>query len=102
MASPKFSIDTGAMARFVRSDELMGALEDSGLLDEIVAEMRRLAPKDSGEGAASIDWEIDDSGEFFRISWGKDQFYMYFHEVGTLHLAPRSFARPVADRYNNR
>lgn len=95
-------VDAAAVARFGSDRNLMRDLEDSGLLNEIVAEMRRLAPRNSGEGADSIDWEIDESGEFFRIAWGKDHFYMYFHEVGTVHLAARPFMRPVADQYNSR
>ena len=99
------TVDTHAVARYATSDELMDALEESGLLDEIVEEMRRLAPDDpdtTRQGANSIDFEIDDSGTFFRISWDKEHFYMYFPEVGTEDAAARPFMRPVADRYNNR
>lgn len=80
----------------------MDQLEESGLLDEIVAEMRRLAPEDTGEGADSIDFELDESGDFYRVSWDKAHFYMYFPEVGTDDEPARPFMRPVADRYNNR
>lgn len=95
-------IDLRAVGRFATSDEIMDALEDSGILDDIVAEMRRLAPDDpdtTRSGANSIDFEIDDDGTFFRISWDKEHFYMYFPEVGTEDAAPRPFMRPVADRY---
>ena len=80
----------------------MEQLEDLGILDEIIAEMRRLAPKDTGEGAESIHAELDGSGEFYRISWDRAHFYMYFTEVGTEIQPARPFMRPVADRYNNR
>lgn len=95
-------IDLRAVGRFATSDEIMDALEDSGILDDIVAEMRRLAPDDpdtTRSGANSIDFEIDDDGTFFRISWDKEHFHMYFPEVGTEDAAPRPFMRPVADRY---
>lgn len=105
MASPyRLDINLSDVARFATSDELMDALEESGLLDEIVAEMRRLAPDDpdtSRSGANSIDFELDDSGTFYRVSWDKKHFYMYFPEVGTEDAAPRPFMRPVADRYNS-
>ena len=58
-------------------------LESSGFLDEVVAEMRRRAPELTGEGAESIDFELDESGEFYHVSWAKEHFYMYFEEVGT-------------------
>lgn len=74
-------------------------LESSGFLDHIVAEMRRLAPKETGEGAESIDYELDESGEFWHVSWGKAHFYMYFPEVGTAEEPARPFMRPVADKY---
>jgi len=95
------AIDWAAVAKLATSEEAVRLIEDSGLPDEIVAEMRRLAPRDSGEGADSIDWEVDESGEFLRVSWGKAEFYMYFHEVGTEKEPARPFMRPVVDRYNN-
>lgn len=98
----RVEVDASAVIRFGKDADLLRELEDSGLLDEIVAEMQRQAPRDTGEGADSIAWELDESGEFFRISWGKDQFYMYFHEVGTIHLAARPFMRPVAGQFNSR
>lgn len=95
-------LDKAAIAKFERSPALLEALHDSGLLQDIVAEMQRRAPKDTGEGADSIDFELDDNAEFFRITWGKDQFYMAFHEFGTADQPARPFARPVADEYNHR
>lgn len=97
------TVDLRQVARYVTSDEFMDVLEASGILDEIVAEMRRRAPDDpdtSRSGANSIDFEIDDSGTYFRISWDREHFYMYFPEVGTQDAAPRPFMRPVADLYN--
>lgn len=99
------TIDLRQVARYATSNELMDAIEASGLLDEIVAEMRRRAPDDpdtTRSGANSIDFEIDDSGTFFRISWDKEHFYMYFPEVGTQDAVARPFMRPVADMYNRR
>lgn len=98
----RVEVDESAVVKFASDPDVMGDLEDIGLLDEIVAEIKRRAPRDTGEGADTIDWELDESGEFFRISWGKDAFYLYFHEVGTIHLAARPFMRPVADQYTSR
>lgn len=98
--SSRIVVDVAACNRFARSHEVLNQLEDEGLLDEIVAEMRRLAPKDTGEGAESIHAELDDSGDFYRVSWDEAHFYMYFSEVGTGDEPARPFMRPVADRYN--
>lgn len=76
-------------------------LESSGLLDRIVADMQRLAPRLTGKGAESIDFKLDPSGEFYRVSWDEEHFYMYFPEVGTEDEPPQPFMRPVADRYNS-
>jgi HK97 gp10 family phage protein len=95
------TVDYAGIGRFESSAELVDMLESSGLLEDIVAEMRALAPDHTGEGAESIDFELDESGEFYRVSWGKDHFYMYFEEVGTIDIQPHPFMRPVADRYNN-
>jgi HK97 gp10 family phage protein len=90
--------DEKAIAKLATSEAVMDAMAESGNLDEIVAEMRRLAPHDTNKGAESINWELDESGEFFRISWDKAHFYMYFSEVGTVLVPARPFMRPVADR----
>jgi HK97 gp10 family phage protein len=95
------NFDEKALAKLATSEAVMEAMAESGELDVIVAEMRRLAPRDSGKGAESIDWELDESGEFFRISWGKDEFWMYFSEVGTVLQPARPFMRPVADRFKS-
>lgn len=95
-------IDYGAVRRFETDPALVRMLETEGILDQIVAEMRRLGEQIDHEGAQSIDYELAPDGESYRISWGKKYFYMYFFEVGTIHIAPRPFMRPVADRINRR
>lgn len=101
MADSEVVLDNGAIARFAKQPEVVEMLQSTDLLREIVLEMRRLAPWNTGKGAESIDFELDSSGEFYRISWDKDHFYMYFHEVGTIEISPHPFMRPVVDRYNN-
>jgi HK97 gp10 family phage protein len=101
MSSYTVDIDAAAIAKLATSEAVMAAIAESGELDVIVAEMRRLAPKDTGKGAESINWELDPSGEFFRVTWDKAHFYMYFFEVGTVLIPARPFARPVADRFKN-
>lgn len=95
-------VDVAACNRYARGRSLLDAIRDEGMLDQIVDEMRRLAPENTGKGADSIDYELDESGEFWRISWGKAHFYMYFSEVGTDDEPARPFMRPVADRFNTR
>lgn len=95
-------VDDAAVAAFARDPAVVDMLQSSGFMDDVVREMQRLGSQVSQEGADSIDFELDDSGEFFRVSWGTDHFYMYFYEVGTIELAPQPFMRPVVDAYNRR
>lgn len=88
--------------RVLATDPGVRAQMEDEILPAIAARMRERAPKETGAGAESIDFELDESGEFYRVTWGKDQFYMYFHEVGTIHLVARPFARPTADEFNSR
>lgn len=95
-------LDKEAVARFGKSPEVVAMLESSDLMEEIVAEMRRLAPDEIREGAESIDFELDESGEFYRISWDQKYFWVWFWETGTLEIRATPFIRPVVDRLNNR
>lgn len=95
-------IDEGACRRFSRSPDLVQLLEDQGQLADIVAELKKYCPKDTGKGAESIDYELDESGEFWHVTYGKKFFYLYFPEVGTEHQPARPWIRPVADRLTTR
>ena len=66
----------------------------------IAADARADAPKDTGKGAASIDYEVgeDSKGAYVRVSWSKDRFYMLFSEVGTSKKSARPFLRPAATK----
>ena len=61
----------------------------------VVSRARAGAPKDTGEGAASIraDAVMDDAVNEWtvRISWTRQRYYMIFHDGGTKHLAARRF-----------
>ncbi len=74
------------------------ALERLG--DQIAADARTNAPKDTGAGAASIDYEVgdDDKGAYVRVSWDADHFYLLFAEVGTSTRSARPFLRPAATK----
>jgi HK97 gp10 family phage protein len=80
-----------------------GVLAGVGLIAEAAAAvMRERAPKDTGEGAASIHAEPDPDEPGFRVGWDPDSFYLLFHEYGTEHQPARPFARPTADEFNRR
>ena len=63
--------------------------------DDVAKRAARDAPKDSGAGARSIRAEI--VGDEIRVSWNRDHFYMFFHEVGTSKKSARPFLRPALD-----
>jgi hypothetical protein len=95
-------IDEAAVRAFASDPSVVHELERSGFVQDVVSEMQRLGSRVSQEGADSIGFELDPSGDFYRVTWGFDEFYMWFFEVGTLEIAPQPFARPTADAYNRR
>lgn len=100
--SSEVTIDKAGIDRFGKTPEVVDMLESSDLMREIVEEMRRLAPEEIREGAESIDFELDESGEFYRISWDQKYFWVWFWETGTLEIRATPFIRPVVDRLNHR
>jgi HK97 gp10 family phage protein len=64
---------------------------------EVAAYAANIAPKASGEGAASIhpEWVGDD----LEVSWDRDHYYMWFQEHGTVHMPAHPFLEPTLDRY---
>lgn len=64
----------------------------------IRADAREAAPKRTGAGAKSIDYESghDQDGPYVRISWDRRHFYMQFHEFGTSEMNAHPFLRPAA------
>lgn len=90
--------------------EVTGALE--ALAKEIVADMRRLAPKDEGDLAASIDWTWGDApagslsigsvdGRAYGAlsltiyAGGEKEFYARFQEFGTVNMPANPFFFPI-------
>lgn len=67
----------------------------SAAADAVVSQARRLAPKDTGAGAASI--HAEPTGGGFRVSWDEDHFYMQYSELGSRRQPARPFLRPAAE-----
>lgn len=88
-------IDERAAADFVKGDQVKAALAEAG--DRVVAEAKRLAPRRSGRGAASIDKELvtTNEGPECRISYGRDFSWMGLQEVGTVYTRPQAYLRPA-------
>lgn len=65
---------------------------------EVAKRAAAAAPRDSGDGAASIHPELFliDGEAHVRVSWDRAHFYMGFAEVGTEHQPPRPFLGPAA------
>lgn len=68
-------------------DELLRIGED------VARESAIRAPKRTGAGAASIRPEavLDGDSWEVHVSWDRDHYYMYFHQVGTRKLPARPF-----------
>lgn len=65
--------------------------------EQLARAAAQLAPKDTGEGAASIHAEEQPDGSW-RVSWDRAHDYMRFPEFGTESQAPQPFLRPAANR----
>lgn len=65
----------------------------------VARDAQAAAPRDSGEGAASIQpWPgRDTEGPYADVSWDRDHFYMGFHEHGTAHHRAQHFLRNAVD-----
>lgn len=76
-------------------------LENLG--EQIAQDAKANAPRDTGAGAESIQHEVgeDSEGAYVRVSWDRDHFYMFFHEVGTSRKSARPFLRPAASKRRN-
>lgn len=83
------------------SDEDVQAFLQEEVGDPLAADAADLAPKASGEGAASIQAEVgvDTESAYVDVSWDKDHFYMGFAESGTERQPPTPFLRPALDSF---
>ncbi len=90
-------INQSALRALEDGPELKAALDSVGA--QVADRARQAAPKDSGDGAASIAHEVgqDSEGAFVHVSWDRVHFYMAFPELGTSHQSARPFLRPALD-----
>lgn len=67
----------------------------------LAMDARRLALRDTGAGAESIQpWPGRDAlGPYDDVSWDSDHFYLSFHEFGTAIHHARPALGPALDRY---
>jgi HK97 gp10 family phage protein len=94
-------LDSAAIARWAGSSDAKRILENLG--EQIAQDAKAAAPRDTGAGAESIQHEVgeDADGAYVRVSWDRDHFYMFFHEVGTSRKSARPFLRPAATKRRN-
>ena len=62
---------------------------------------RRLAPKDTGAGADSIEARESRAGGALDIGWTTDYRYMGYQELGTVTVARKNFAGRTVDEYKH-
>lgn len=92
------NLNQQALRELERNPDVTDALDSLGGQIADVAEVA--APKRTGFGARSIHHELgqDERGLWVRVSWSRDAFYLYFHEMGTSKMNARPFLRPALDR----
>ena len=93
-------VDRAALDSLATDPGVLAGVEQ--VAEAAAGKMRGRAPKDTGEGAASIHVEPDPDDPGFRIGWDPDHFYMLFPEFGTEQQPARPFMRPTADEFNRR
>lgn len=86
-------LDQAALKALMGSESVLRGLEHVG--EQVAERAAQSAPKDSGEGAASI--RAERVGDEVRVSWDRDHFYLLFAEVGTSRQPARPFLRPALD-----
>lgn len=94
----KVLVNRSAVAALAGSQAVRLVLEAEG--EKVAQRAKAGAPRDSGAGAASIHSEIVEGyggALHARVSWDKDSFYLFFHEVGTSRMPARPFLRPALD-----
>lgn len=96
----RVTVDQAALKDLAHEPDVLAGVEK--VAEAAAARMRDRAPKDTGEGAASIHVEPDEDEPGFRIGWDPDHFYLSFHEFGTQHQPAEPFMRPVADEFTSR
>lgn len=92
-----FDLDADAIADLAADEDAEDLAQEVG--DQVAERAADLAPKATGEGAASIHAEVDvdDVSAFADVSWDRDHFYMGFKELGTEHEPAKPFLRPGLD-----
>lgn len=93
-------VNSSAVRALASDPDVLDAV-DQQVATPLAERMAQNAPKDGGEGAASIHSEPDPDEPGFRVGWDRDHFYLGFHELGTEHQSARPFARPTADEFNS-
>ena len=87
-----------AEREITRSPEFRDRMQEIG--DVIADDAAEHAPRRTGAGAASIEavTELGPAGWEVRISWQKPNYYLKFHESGTVHMPARPFLVPALNR----
>lgn len=91
--------DLAAIELMKASPEIIPMLEHVD--NEIVDDARRMAPKRTGLGAASIHGHVTfNDGEWQgRIGWDVARYYMGFQDRGTRFMPPKLFIELATDRH---
>lgn len=94
-------LNSGAIKDWASSDDAKRILHDLG--EQIVADARAAAPRETGAGAESIEYEVVEGadGASVRVSWDEEHDYMRFQELGTSETPAHPFLRPAASKRRN-
>jgi len=87
--------DRRAIADLAGHQDVRAEVDKAGA--QVAETARRLAPKDTGAGAASIHHKVqlDRFGWSAVVSWDREHDYMFAQEVGTSEMPAQPFLRPA-------
>ena len=99
MADERVVVDGRAIDSIAGSQDVLEMLLDAA--DPIITRAKAIAPRRTGEGAASIHGEpvLDGPDWTVRVGWDRDHFYLYFHDRGTEKLAARPILEPALEGF---
>lgn len=99
MADERVVVDDRAIGDYTGSLDVLEMLLE--VAEPIIDRAQALAPKRTGEGAASIRSEpvLDGPDWTVRISWDRDHFYLGFFEAGTKHITAQPFLEPALEGF---
>jgi hypothetical protein len=97
MADVRIVWDRTALRGLRTDPQVMAYLERAA--EDMAQELAAAAPRDSGEGATSIEARPSGVAGAVDVGWDAEHGYLLFPEYGTKHQPAQRFARDLLNSY---